>query len=245
MFRLPVSDLLVDARPPGGAEDMLLADATACDRPLALTLIERLSSVPRPADLVVHDFEALLLHLHALVFGGRIEADATCRCHRRINIGFATDDYLRAHAPRRPRAVLAADEPGWFRLDGEQTSFRLPTAGDQISVANEADPVAALAARCLRPARSSARIERAMAALAPPLSGDVTGTCPYCQTQVPFVFDVPSFVLGELQVQAGLICEDVHWLAGLYHWSEEDILALPARRRRRYVELVAAERGMA
>jgi hypothetical protein len=245
MVRLPVSGLAVDVRPPGGIEDMLLADAPICDRPLALTLVGRLSTVSQPADLVVHDFEALLLHVHALVFGGRIEADATCRCRRRINIGFATGDYLRAHAPRRPRIVSTADEPGWFRLDGEQTSFRLPTAGDQIAVADEADPVAALAARCLRPAKSSARIERAMAALAPPLSGEVAGTCPYCQAQAPFVFDVPSFVLGELQVQAALIGEDVHWLAGHYHWSEDEILALPARRRRRYVEMVATERGMA
>jgi len=237
MVRLPVSGLAVDVRPPGGA--------AACDRPLALTLIGRLASVPQPAELIVHDFEALLLHLHALVFGGRIEADATCRCRRRINIGFAAGDYLQAHAPRRPRAVSTSDEPGWFRLDGEETLFRLPTAGDQIAVAGEADPVGVLAARCLRPARSSARIERAMAQLAPPLSGEVTGTCPYCHAEVPFAFDVPAFVLGELQVQAGLICEDVHYLAGHYHWSEDAILALPAERRRRYVAMVAAERGMA
>src|SRR5262249_59121590 len=113
--RLPVSGLSVDVRPPGGAEDMLLAEATRCDRPLAAALLGRLSSVPQPADLTVHDFEALLLHLHALVFGGRIEADATCRCRRRINIGFAVSDYLHARAPRRPRAVTAADEPGWVR----------------------------------------------------------------------------------------------------------------------------------
>jgi hypothetical protein len=224
---------------------MLLSDAPACDRPLALTLIGRLSSVPQPADLVVHDFEALLLHLHALVFGGRIEANATCRCHHRIDIGFATGDYLRGHAPRRSRAVAAAEMPGWFRLDGEPTSFRLPTAGDQIAVALEADPVSALAARCLRPARTSPRIERTMAQLAPLLSGKVAGRCPYCEARVTMNFDVPSFVLTELQVQSSLICDDVHWLASRYSWSEEAILALPAGRRRRYVEMVAAERGMA
>ncbi len=245
MYQLPVSGLAVDLRAPGGAEDISLSDAADCDRPLALALIGRVSSVEQPAELVVHDFEALLLQLHRLVFGERIEADATCQCHRRINISFATGEYLRAHAPRRPRAVRPAGEPGWFKFDGEEGSFRLPTVGDQIAVAAEADPAAALAARCLRPVHKSARIERAMAALAPPLSGNVTGTCPYCQAAVPFAFDVPFFVLSELQVQSALICDDVHWLAGHYHWSEEQILALPTRRRRRYVELVAAERGMA
>ena len=243
--RIPVSGLAVDVRAPGGLEDMLLADAPRCDRALALSLLERVSSVPQPADLTVHDFEALLLHLHALAFGERIEADATCYCRRRINISFAVGDYLAAHAPRQPRTVSATDMPGWFQLDGEEPAFRLPTAGDQIAVADEADPVAALVARCLRPARSSQRIERAMAQMAPPVSGEVAGVCPYCQAEAPFIFDVPSFVLGELQVQASLICEEVHCLAGHYHWSEEKILALPAQRRRRYVELVAMQRGLA
>jgi hypothetical protein len=242
--RLPVSRLSVHVRPPGGVEDMLLADANVCDRALAITLIGQLASVAQPADLAVHDFEALLLQLHALVFGGRIEADATCLCHRRINISFAAGEYLQAHAPRQPRAVTADEEPGWFRLDGEETSFRLPTAGDQIAVADEDDPVGALAARCLRPVRGSARIERAMVQLAPPLSGEVIGTCPYCQAGVPFLFDVPSFVLGDLQVQARLICEDVHCLAGHYHWSEGAILALPTQRRQRYVAMVAAKLGV-
>jgi hypothetical protein len=84
-----------------------------------------------------------------------------------------------------------------------------------------------------------------MAQLAPPLSGHVAGTCPYCAAEVPFAFDVPSFVLRELQLQASLVCEDVHWLAGHYHWSEHDILALPAWRRRRYVKMVTAEREIA
>ena len=245
MVRLPVSGLRVDIRPPGGTEDILLSDAAERDRALALALITRLSTVGEPAELTVHDFEALLLQLHRLVFGDRIEADATCRCHRRINIAFATSEYLRARAPRRPRAVTPAAELSWFKLDGEHGSFRLPTAGDQIAIAGEVDPVAALTARCLRPPHRSARIERAMAALAPPLSGKVSGRCPYCEAAVAINFDVPTFVLAELQVQSAQIYDDVHWLAGHYHWSEEHILALPAHRRRRYVELVAADRGMA
>jgi hypothetical protein len=223
---------------------MLLLDAPQCDRPLALALLARLCAMENPGDLPVHDFEALLLRLHALSFGGLIEADAICGCRRRIDIGFAVDDYLQAHAPRRPRGVAAAEPPGWFRLDGDDSLFRLPTAADQIAVADADDPVAALAARCLRPARPTVRIERAMARLAPPLSGDISGHCPYCQTEVRFAFDVPSFVLRELQVQAAGICEEVHQLAGHYHWSEAEILALPQQRRRRYVDMVAAERGL-
>lgn len=244
MIRLPVSGLLVDVRPPGGAEDILLWDAPVPDRALALALVGRLTSVPEPASLVVHDFEALLLHLHGLVFGGTIHADATCRCRQRIDLSFSASEFMRARKPRRPRNVTPAQDAGWFTLTGEVGAFRLPTIGDQVAIAAEADPVAALAARCLRPPRPSARVERAMAALSPPISEEVSGTCPYCLARASFFFDVPTFVLSELKVQAGLICEDVHLLAGHYRWSEEHILALPPRRRRRYVDLVSAERGL-
>lgn len=244
MIRLPVSGLHVDARPPGGAEDILLWDTPSPDRALALALVGRLTSVPEPAALSVHDFEALLMHLHGLVFGGMIYADATCPCRQRIDLSFAARDFVEARRPRHPRHVAPAKEAGWFTLAGEEGAFRLPTIGDQIAVSAAPDPVVALAARCLRGPRVSPRIERAMAALAPALSGELAGTCPYCASRVALYFDVPTFVLSELKVQSALVCEDVHLLAGHYHWSEDHILALPPARRRRYVDLVSAERGL-
>jgi hypothetical protein len=36
---------------------------------------------------------------------------------------------------------------------------------------------------------------------------------------------------------------DVHRLARAYHWSEEDVLALPVTRRRRYLAHVDRDRG--
>lgn len=81
-----------------------------------------------------------------------------------------------------------------------------------------------------------------MAVMAPPLSGPIQGSCPHCARTIRLHFDVPSFVLRELQVQASLICEHVHLLAGHYHWTEEKILSLPNRRRQDYVGMVVAER---
>src|SRR5438445_2807581 len=105
MYRLPVSGLLVDAHPPGGAEEILLWEAARCDRPLALELVRRLTSVAEPADLVIHDFEALLLHLHSLVFGDAINADTTCRCRQRVDVSFRTSEFLASRRLRRPRGL--------------------------------------------------------------------------------------------------------------------------------------------
>jgi hypothetical protein len=244
MFASPVSGLPIDMRPPGGAEDMLLMEAAVLDRPLALTLLERLGDVSRPAGLCVHDFEAALLHLHGLVFGGRITADAHCRCGARVDIAFRTADFLAHRTPRRPRNVTPPDADGWYTLKGEDLSFRLPTIGDQIDATRETDPAAALVARCLRGASTAfARADRAMALLAPALSGPLQGVCPHCRETIDVLFDVPGFVLRELRVQASQICEHVHRLAGHYHWSEETILALPNWRRQIYVDRIAADAG--
>jgi hypothetical protein len=241
MIRLPVSGIEVEAHPPGGAEQVLLWEARVLDRRFALDLVARLTTLPEPPSLVVHDFEALLLGLYRMVFGDVIDADALCGCGERVGISLSVGEFLAARAPRKPRRVTGAPEPGWFSLHGQQATFRLPAIEDQIAVAAAADPVAALAERCLRGSPSAA-VDRAMAAMAPPLSGPVEGDCPHCARSIRLNFDVPSFVLRELQVQASLICEQVHLLAAHYHWSEAAILALPGRRRENYVEMVMAER---
>ena len=143
----------------------------------------------------------------------------------------------------RPPTLLTAatGEAGWFSLAGIDATFRLPTVGDQLAVGREADPVAALAGRCVR-GSASARLDRAMAAMAPPLSGPIEGLCPHCGRTIQLGFDVPPFVLRELRVQALPICEHVHLLASHYQWSEEKILSLPTVRRQHYVDLVLSER---
>ncbi len=246
MIRLPVSGLQIVLRAPGGAEDLLLMEeARAPDRVLALDLLGRLSDVPEPSSLCVHDFEAALLHLHALVFGGRIVAEAQCPCGTRLDIAFRIADFLSHRAPRRPRNLASGGAAGWYALKGQPGAFRLPTIADQIAVADAPDPVAALAGRCLKDVAAPAKAERAMATLAPALSGPVEGMCPDCKRRLQAAFDVPTFGLDELRVQASQIFEDVHLLATRYHWTEEKILALPNWRRQHYVDRVAAERERA
>ena len=243
MFRLPVSGLRLDVRPPGGADDLMLLEAPVLDRAFALALLERLSEGAKVETLCIHDFEAALLHLHSRMFGPSISAGAHCRCGERVDIAFRSADFLRHRAPKRPRNLTARDGEGWYGIGGEAAQFRLPTIGDQIAVATEADPAKALAARCVRGGIATARIERAMAALAPVLSGPIEGRCPHCGEVLTVKFDIPSFVLGELRVQASQVCEHVHVLAAHYHWGEKEILALPNWRRQHYVDMAVAERG--
>lgn len=254
-FRLPVSKLRVTLRQPGGAEDMLLADASDCDVGLALALASALarSAQGEPIAweaLAITDLDATLLRIRQMVIGDHVRTDITCPaegCGERIDIAFRVDDYLAHHRPRKPRGVERDSEPGWFRMTNPDVSFRLPSGADQLDIADEPDGARVLAQRCIRPADAPAsvrrRVEAAMEALAPTLYGELEGTCPACGVTVRIPFDPQRYVLRELRAQAAFLYEEVHLLASHYKWSEQEILALPRLRRTRYAELIQAERS--
>jgi hypothetical protein len=160
---------------------------------------------------------------------------------------FSIDAYVDHHHPSMPARLLAAGEPGWFRLQGGDVEFRVPRASDQVAIALEPRPEQALLLRCTRPAAIPAparrRVEAAMEALAPSLLSELRGTCPECGAAVACNFDPLQYTLLELRDQAAFVYEDVYTIAERTHWSEAEILALPTARRGRYAELAQQERA--
>jgi hypothetical protein len=238
--------------PPTGLEDLLLCEAPALDAALAVALVDRLAELPdgRPlaaAGLCVTDLDALLLGLRRAALGDLVRGDTTCPaegCGRRIDVSFRAGDYLAHCQPQSaPDAQLEAE--GWYRLCGTEVRFRLPTAADVIAAGRSADPEGELARLCVAAegltAETLARVQEALEQLAPSLSQDLAARCPECDAAVTVAFDARSFCLRELRDGAAFLFEDVALLAGRFHWSEVDILALPRVRRRRYAEL--ARRG--
>jgi hypothetical protein len=62
--------------------------------------------------------------------------------------------------------------------------------------------------------------------------------CPACHTEDRVPFDLETWALHNLYQKQQALLDMVHLLASCYHWSESQILALPAGRRSRYVELI-------
>ncbi|WP_287128396.1 hypothetical protein [Candidatus Cyanaurora vandensis] len=246
-MRLPVSGLDLWVHPPTGAEDLLLAEAGVCDTRLALAVVQRLArsrdgQTVDWANLCVSDLDALLLQLRQELFGDWVRSDLGCPgCSQRFDLSFRLSDYLQRHVPRRARGVEPAAD-GWFRLKNSPVSFRLPTGADQLALTGDVDPEQLLVRRCIRPdpltSRWRRRVEQAMGALAPSLSQDLAGQCPACGLVVLVFFDAQQFTLRELCDQARGVYEEIHLLAGYYHWSEAEILALPRVRRRHYAEFI-------
>ena len=76
-----------------------------------------------------------------------------------------------------------------------------------------------------------------MEGMAPSLASELQGACPECGAGVVAWFDPLQYTLRELGEQAAFVYEDVCAIARLTHWSEAEILTLPASRRARYAEL--------
>lgn len=132
--------------------------------------------------------------------------------------------------------------------------FRVPVGADQEVIADISDPAAArraLALRCavdpqsieLRGELSEADLdqaEQALEAIAPEVATQAQAACPDCGRPAAVQLDPYRFLAA---ADRGLFL-DVHILASAYHWSENEILALPRERRRLYLSLVDRGRGM-
>ena len=72
---------------------------------------------------------------------------------------------------------------------------------------------------------------------ADPLTALVLETaCPSCGEAVRVALDLESHLLALLAGEQPRLLEEIHRLASAYHWSEADIVALPATRRRAYLD---------
>lgn len=247
--RLPVAGVEVGVRLPAGADDMLLLESGPLDLRVALALLGRVafdgSGVPLDvAALPITDVDALLLRLRQWILGDLIRAEQLCGnvgCQSRVDVTFSIASYLEHDPPVTPTDVTHAIDEGWYRLTGEDVAFRVPCAADQLAIAWEDSPEEALLQRCIRPAAIAddvrRRVEEAMEALAPSLFSELQGTCPHCGATVQAEFDPVQYVLRELRARASSLYDEVCAIAHHYHWSEAEILALPAERRTRYADL--------
>ena len=248
VIRLPVAGIDVVVRTPAGIDELLIVE-NAPDFAAAVRICDEL--VARAdgvlfawADAAVTDLDAAVLWLRRAILGDTIRADVRCECGERVDIAFSIADYVEHHRPL-PSDTARGDEPGWFCI--ATTEFRIPRANDQLAIARSAEPVAALLDRCTRSGvplddNLRQRIEVAMELLAPSLCDELEGTCPKCSAIIGVTFDPLEFSLRELRDHASTIYEDVCAIAHHYHWSETDILALPATRRGRYAELARGAR---
>ena len=225
---------------PAGRDLLDLCDAVR-DAPPASRAISILAACAaigpgEAAALDVGSFHARMLDLCQARYGDILPARVRCAaCGARADLELAM-----AALRQPPSRGDAVREAGGV-------AFRLPCAADLLDLPDdEAAARRTLLARCIvsGPAEMTDEALEAVAAAiedaAPQADVIVAVACGACGETTEAMLDPAVFLWQSLARRADALADDVHALATAYHWSETDILALPATRRRRYLDRIGA-----
>jgi hypothetical protein len=220
--------------------------------------------------LLVADRQYLLLKLRHITFGDQVQATICCPwadCGHKVDIDFSLEDIpVRESQEKGPTYTMELSPEAACRDEHGQAyravAFRLPNGEDHEVVSrliadDATQAFATLLARCLQrvgpwegPGEALlgrlsplARQEIAcqMEAVAPQVELTMEGQCRECSRDFAVPFDPQTCFLGELRTSRDLLYREVHYLAYHYHWSEQEIMAMPRAKRRRYIEVLADE----
>jgi len=226
----------------------------AVNKVLQLALAELAGEFPteqRLAELCIADRQFLMRELQLHLGDNETWYSQTCR-HCSESFDFELD--LRA------LPVAEGNEHYPFvevELDKLEVRLRLPTGRDQAILADkeEVEIPAVLLKLCLLSQTKEfdvdafvaklseaevAAIEEAMEQASPGIVTDIQVCCSNCRTNNPVYLD-PYRLLNR---GYGNLLAEIHCLARAYHWTEQQILALPAQRRAAYLAMIDADRGM-
>ncbi len=223
-------------------DDRALLDFLEWDDPAAAS--DRLATVLDPEGRSLARRDAALLRLHQERFGPDLVGAGDCpACGEAVEVRIPVVDVLPASVDERELRIVH---------DGVEVEFRLPARDDVMAATDERE----LGERCIRSARSVgdgapvsaaalpssvlAAMGDAMAAAHPAGALEVVSTCPTCGVGSSAGVDVATFVAARVRVDALRLLAEVDALARAYGWTEDEVLAVPRSRRRRYLELVLA-----
>jgi hypothetical protein len=259
-------ELLADQRQ-AGSTTLVTAILRRCVRrlgsisPVPAALVRR---------LLVADRQYLLLKLRAISLGDHVQATICCPwadCHQKVDLDFSLQEVPVWESQEKgptytmelsPEAACRGEQGQVYRT----VTFRLPNGEDQEVVSSlvaedAARAFAMLLARCIQrvgpwehPGDALVRrlsplarqeIERQMEAVAPKVELAMEGQCHECGRDFAVPFDPQECFFGALRASRALLYREVHYLAYHYHWSEQEIMAMPRDKRRRYIEVLADE----
>ena len=221
----------------------------------ALTVLEVANPSLSRAHLLaasVGQRDIALLAIREQVFGASFASYAECpQCRAALEFAFRANDIRVGAAPETGDGQVLI-----FERDGYGIQARLPDSADQLAIMGCGDVASAsalLLQRCIvsstyqdaaisvdrLPESVIAALGEAVVERDPQAEIRLKLVCPSCEHQWFAIFDVLAFLWEEITTHARRILRDVHVLASAYGWSESEILALSAMRRRFYLEMVA------
>ena len=136
-----------------------------------------------------------------------------------------------------------ADAPVFISRDGRR--FRFPTIGDLLAITGIDDAAFAsrqLLERCSLDELPSGElpaifdeVDDGLAAMAAERGFSLTLSCTNCGGPSHHALDPAEYLWSEISSAAAALLDEVHLLASIYGWAEQDILAMSTTRRRAYL----------
>jgi hypothetical protein len=242
-----------------GAEEIAIAEALGSGAPLP----QRMTAVLAAALDTIGGQAATLADVRSLAVGDRQFLMQRLVAHLDIETGWLTAVCQHCAAPcdfplrfaDLPCKPAGAGFPfATVQVARGSATFRAPTGGDQEVLAAQGLEGAAALRRllglCLVEGAGAfdvgqigeadlGRIDQALEDVSPEAVTETTMVCPSCGEPTRAQLDATAMPLPSAEV----LYQEVHRIASVYHWSERDILALPRRRRQRYLGLIARQHG--
>ncbi len=196
--------------------------------------------------------DAWLLTVREKTFGSTLNCYVECLgCGQGLEFSFAAND-IRATSDLGP---IDGQLEHQISLEGYDITFRVPTSADLMDFTADTQLETMhdrLLQRCIISVKRDgeavdreslgASVIRAlteqMAERDPQAETLLDINCPACGQCWQALFDISELFWIEITDRAKRLLREVHALAGAYCWREQDILAMSARRRWRYLEML-------
>jgi hypothetical protein len=244
-FGSSMEDLAVEFRLAPRVE--LITELLAlCLREAGNTPIERKFVVEMPVGLRMEALIRLAALADSRTFCWRLRCTST-ECGQESEFELTADEIVSQGSELRDLPALETE------IAGEPVLVRRPTGADQaqwIAQPPERESEFMLRAILVRPSLDdllakgqslesiAVAIDEVMDRFDPLPGFHVSGICPHCGKSSEVSPDLSGVALERLFRGQQALIEDVHRLASHYHWTEDQILELPAWRRQSYLDLI-------
>lgn len=201
--------------------------------------------------LSVGDRQFLMRQLAVHIDDGVVWLTAVCgQCTEKFDVSFRHSEL-----PVKPAGEHYPSKD--IEISLGKVTVSVPTGNDQLAVVEIANQQQAMWRLITRLVRRKGRrqqlqpeqlttedieqIEITAEAMSPEIATELSASCPNCQAENR----LPVTPYSCFDRSADDLLNEIHTIALYYHWSEQDILALPSARRQHYIQLIDRSRGMA
>nr|WP_067293219.1 hypothetical protein [Marinobacterium profundum] len=196
------------------------------------------------ASLVVGDRQFLMRQLSVLLDDSQRWLSARCSdCDAVFDLNYRPSSLpIKSAGQDFPESAV--------QINGTSYRLRLPTGADQSNLdprKSSEEQQLQLLASLLNPIPDVSTLspqdieilDQTLESMAPEVALQLLAPCPHCQMENTLDLDPYQ----SLDSSPDALLSEIHRLASSYHWSQQEILDLPRRRRQHYLQLIESNRN--